>query len=72
MAMQDILAILIVIAAAGFLARRAWQRLIRRRTGACDSCSNCNSSNTLSTQPLVTISEIMPPAKAQRREEVRM
>ena len=68
--MQDILAILITLAAAAFLARRAWQRLAHRRAGACGSCSTCNSSTSLTSQPLITISPIMSHAKTQRREEV--
>jgi hypothetical protein len=64
--MQDLLAILIAVAAAAYLARRIWQRLAHRRA-ACDSCSSCSS---LKSQPLVSISPIMSHAKPQRREEV--
>ena len=43
---------------AGFLARRAWHRLARRSGSACGSCANCSSSNTLTSQQLVTIIDV--------------
>jgi hypothetical protein len=56
--MQDLLAILIALAAAAFLARRAWQRLAHRRAGACGSCAGCPSSGSLKSQPLVPIEQV--------------
>jgi hypothetical protein len=62
--MQDFIAILIVIAAAAFLGRRAWLALARRKAGACGSCVSCPSN-----QPtLVNISDV-PHIKTQRRED---
>jgi hypothetical protein len=68
--MQDIVAILIVLAAAAFLARRVWQSVANRRSGACGACSNCPSNDAAKTQSLVSISPIISHAKAQRREEI--
>jgi hypothetical protein len=62
--MQDFIAILIVIAAAAFLGRRAWLALAGRKAGACGSCVKCPSN-----QPkLVNISDLSH-AEAQRRED---
>ena len=67
--MQDLLAILIVAIAAGFLIRRAWQRIARRQSGACGSCSNCGAADSLKSKPLVTIMQIMSHAETQGRRE---
>src|SRR3954447_2222591 len=69
LSMQDILAILIVLAAAAFLSRRMWQALTRRRSGACGACSNCPSNSASKTPSLVTLSPNLSHAKPQRREE---
>jgi hypothetical protein len=59
--MQDVLAILIALAAGAFLAYRGWQHFAKRRSG-CGACSNCPTD-------LVTISPSMSHAKAQGRED---
>ena len=56
--MQDLLAILIVFAAAAYLARRAWQRLAQRRAGACGSCASCPAGDSTKSPPLVTIQQL--------------
>lgn len=58
--MQDFVAISIVAIAAGYLARQAWLRLSLKRGGSCGSCSNCGTTNTIKSRPLVTIS-LEPP-----------
>jgi hypothetical protein len=68
--MQDLVAILIALAAAAFLARRAWQRLASRRAGACGACAGC-SSRSQSRYPLVSISLNPSHANPQTRQEVR-
>ncbi|HVT30206.1 MAG TPA: FeoB-associated Cys-rich membrane protein [Lacipirellulaceae bacterium] len=67
--MQDALAILIAVAAAAFLLRRAWQRLAGRH-GACGSCGGCPSGGSQKPPTLVTISPIVSHAKPQKREEI--
>jgi hypothetical protein len=67
--MQDAIAILIVAIAAGFLARRGWQRFARRQDGACGSCPSCSANDAVPSKPLVTITPIMSQAKVQRRKE---
>jgi hypothetical protein len=56
--MQDILAILIALAAAAFLVRRAWHSVARRRAGACGSCANCPSTSSFKSQPLISIDQV--------------
>jgi hypothetical protein len=56
--MQDLLAILIALAAATFLVRRAWQHITRRSAGACGSCASCPSSTSLRSQPLISIDQL--------------
>jgi hypothetical protein len=68
--MQDLFAILLALAAAAFLARRAWQRLTHRRAAACGSCSHCASPHSPQAPQLVSISPIISHAKAPSREEV--
>jgi hypothetical protein len=65
-AIQDIVAVLIVVAAAMFLVRRGWQALSHRRGMACGSCPDCPS---VEKQSLVMISTDLNHAKALRREE---
>ncbi len=68
--MQDIVAILIAVAAGAFLARRGWLHFTRRKAGACGACSNCPSNSAATPANLVTIAPIVSHAKAPRREEV--
>jgi hypothetical protein len=65
--MQDILAISIVAIAAGFLARQAWLRLSLKRGGSCGTCSNCDANQSADSLPLVTLTNDLSHAKAQRR-----
>lgn len=65
--MQDLLAILIVAVAAGYLARRMWLRVAGRKSGACGSCSNCGPAGAERPKPLVTISLDMSRSVAMRR-----
>jgi hypothetical protein len=69
--LQDIVSILIVILAAVFLARRAWQRIAARRGGSCGACLSCPSGDSKESSPLITIAPIISHAKAQRREELK-
>jgi hypothetical protein len=67
--MQDIVAILIAVGAAAFLAYRGWRRMVLKRAGACGGCANCPSSSVATPSNLVTLSPIAPHAKAPSREE---
>jgi hypothetical protein len=54
--MQNAFALLIVAAAAGYLARRTWGLAKRRKQSACGACGSCASGgNTQTTLPMVTI-----------------
>jgi hypothetical protein len=64
--MQDFVALLIVAAAAAFLARRAWQRAARR--AGCSACTSCSGSAAANPHGLVTISPLVPHAEAQNRQ----
>jgi hypothetical protein len=66
--MQDTIAILIVFAAALFLARRAWLRLARRTAGGCGSCGNCSSSDVVNSRQLVSIAVDFSHATSQSRK----
>jgi hypothetical protein len=63
--MQDLIAILIAAVAAAFLARRAWQQLKHRSSGACRTCAGCSSSNAVTIKQLVTISPLKSQAESQ-------
>ena len=54
--MQDAIAILIVLAAAAYLARLAWLKFYGPHGGSCGSCPSCSSNDTIKQRPLVTIS----------------
>ena len=54
--MQDIVAILIVVIAAGYLARQAWLRISRKTGGSCGSCPSCPSNDSIKVRQLVNIS----------------
>jgi len=43
--MQDFAAITIVVFASAYLARVAWQTLVRRQSG-CSSCAGCSSAKS--------------------------
>jgi FeoB-associated Cys-rich membrane protein len=66
---QNILTILIVAAAAAYLARAAWSRLYGQKGGACGSCPSCSSNDSIKSRPLVTISMDLSHAKPQSRQE---
>jgi hypothetical protein len=64
--MQDIIALFIVVVAAGFLIRRAMRHFSGQRAGSCGSCASCPAD----TPTLVSISNL-PHGKAQRREDIK-
>jgi hypothetical protein len=64
---QDLFAILIVLAAASFLAHRGWQHFAKRRRG-CGACSNCPTSEFVNSSALVSISPIISRAKAHEEQ----
>ena len=66
--MQDVLAILIALAAAAFLARRFWQSVIKRRAGR-GACSNCPSNSAGQPTGLVSIAAFTPPTTTSKRED---
>ena len=53
--MQDLLAILLALLAAGYLVRFAWRRFGGGQGGACGSCSSCGSAHAPSVRPLVSL-----------------
>ncbi|HEY5316051.1 MAG TPA: FeoB-associated Cys-rich membrane protein [Pirellulales bacterium] len=59
---QDLLVTLLVAAAAGYLARRAWSLVSSRRAGGCGSaCGGCASKSPESSD----IVQIEPPKQAK-------
>jgi hypothetical protein len=60
--MQNILALLMVALAAGYLARRSWRYFAARKQSAgCGSaCGGCpsNGESTMVTKPLVTVESL--------------
>ncbi len=66
--MQDVVAILIALAAAAFLAHRGWKRLAQRRAGACGACANCPSSSSANSANLVTLSPVVSHGNTPSRE----
>ncbi len=60
---QDLIALAIVAAAAGYLVRRGWLTFVRKRAGGCGAgCGSCAAgSNQAEGKPLVTIGEIRRP-----------
>jgi FeoB-associated Cys-rich membrane protein len=69
--MQEILTVLIVATAAAYLARAAWLRFYGEKGGACGSCSNCGTNDSIKSRPLINISLDMSHAETQRRGESR-
>jgi len=55
--MQNAFALLIVAAAAGYLAWRTWNLTKRRKQSACGACGSCPSGDNTQAKalPLVTI-----------------
>jgi len=55
--MQNVIALIIVAAAASYLAWRTWSLTKRRRKLACGSCSSCSQGDNTQARvlPLVTI-----------------
>jgi FeoB-associated Cys-rich membrane protein len=55
--MQNAFTLLIVAAAAGYLAWRTWSFVKRRKQSACGGCGSCASGDNTQTKvlPLVTI-----------------
>jgi hypothetical protein len=61
--MQNAIAIMIVLAAAAYLARLAWLKFYSPQGGACGSCPSCSANDTIKQRPLVTISMDMSRAE---------
>jgi len=53
--MQDTIAILLTLLAAGYLVRVAWLRTTGSATGGCGSCGNCEEAHQHDALPLVQI-----------------
>jgi hypothetical protein len=51
---QTLIAVALVLLAAGYLCRRGWQTIVRKRAG-CGACSNCPADHDTAGKPLVTI-----------------
>ncbi|MBX9788511.1 MAG: FeoB-associated Cys-rich membrane protein [Pirellulales bacterium] len=62
---QSTVAGLIVLAAAGYLARRAWQTVCRQRTTSCGACASCPAERGSTEPPLVALEAL---AGSVRRE----
>lgn len=64
---QNIVAIGLVAAAAGYLGRRGWLALARRRAG-CGACSNCPAETVQSAdgKPFVMLGSISAPKTLAR------
>jgi hypothetical protein len=63
--MQDLFAILIALAAAGYLIRAGWQKMARSRSGACGSCAGCGAADSLKPRPLVILNMEMRKSHAK-------
>jgi len=67
---QQLLTLIVVIAAAGYLVRRTWLLLSGRRTGSCGSCSGCAApadGERLSGKPLIPLDTLELSAKRRAR-----
>jgi hypothetical protein len=59
---QNTLALLMVIFAGGFLARRSWLALRQRSKAGCGSCGSCSANKTANAgKPMVTLETMLKP-----------
>ncbi len=58
---QEIGAVALVVTAALFLLKRAWNTWAQQRQAGCGSCGNCSA--TQDAKPLVTLDELSKSAK---------
>jgi hypothetical protein len=49
---QNAIVLLAIAAAGGYLARRAWQSMVRRKAASCGGCGSC-TANTPAEEPHV-------------------
>jgi hypothetical protein len=69
---QNLIAMGLVVAAVGYLGRRGWLALARRKAG-CGACSNCpvESMQAADGKPLVTLGSISAPKTLARSPSER-
>jgi hypothetical protein len=64
---QDVVAILIAVMSAVFLARKTWLRLAGQAGKSCGACHGCGANESIKSRPLVNISLDMSRATPNRR-----
>lgn len=55
---QTVVVVAIVLAAVAYLARSAWQVMVRRKTPGCGTCSSCPTSEGETAKPFVAIDQL--------------
>ncbi|MDX1945096.1 MAG: hypothetical protein SFU86_06790 [Pirellulaceae bacterium] len=59
---QDGLALALCLVAAGYIAWRSWQTVVRRRAAGCgSSCGKCASAANLASEPAKLVQIDVPP-----------
>jgi attachment p12 family protein len=58
---QNAVALAVVIAAAGYLGRRAWQTVVHRKQGGCGACGNCSTEKSPAGAALVPLDSLTKP-----------
>ena len=69
---QQLMTWAVVLAAAGYLARRIWLRLWGRGTGSCGSCSRCFAAADVrrdAAKPLIPIETLIASADRKQAEQ---
>ena len=63
---------LIVLVAAGYLARRAWQAARRQPTRGCGACASCPTEQGSTERPLVALEVLASSVRREPMEESRL
>lgn len=69
---QSAVAGLIVLVAAGYLARRAWQAMRRQRAASCGACASCPAERGSTEPPLVAFEALAGSVRREPRDESRL
>lgn len=69
MAWQTLIVVLLVAAAAAYLARVAWQSLARRRAAACGGCGSCQAGAANEPTVQVTIQSLVRSTPARGKHD---
>jgi hypothetical protein len=60
---QELVALMVVALAAGYLTRRAWRLVSGKKSGGCGTCSSCGTTSTNPNGEVISIESLVESGK---------